>query len=280
MQDIIYRNFNLKVVGGAPYSGANSMAARIDIPLFASALNKAMDSITPQERAAISREWLALSFNDNVGFETLLKWGLGVAAIIIIILFWNSILRREIKKRKIVQVELMASRSKEMAAREEAENANAAKTTFLANMSHELRTPLNAIIGFSESMTSGIYGEVKEPKYKEYLLDIRNSGKHLENVIDDILDLSKIEAGKWELEFSDFSLTDCIKSAMKMLNMQSEERNIELVLENKTNIDNIIINADESACKRAILNLMSNAIKFSNRDGKVTCRLELNLPDK
>ena len=81
--------FNLKVVGGAPYSGANAMATRIDIPLFASALNKAMDSITPQERADISRQWLALSFNNGIGFETMLKWGFGAIVIILVVLFFN-----------------------------------------------------------------------------------------------------------------------------------------------------------------------------------------------
>jgi len=271
--------FELKVVGGAPYSGANAMAARIDLPHLASALRKAMNSITPQERAEISRQWLAFNFTNNDGYELLIKWGIGSIAVILIILFWNYSLRSEVRMRKIAQSESMASRAKETAAKDDAEKANVAKSTFLANMSHELRTPLNAIIGFSEAMSSGIYGEVKEPKYREYLKDIRDSGKHLESVIDDILDLSKIEAGKWQLTKKRFSLSNCILVAIKMLQAQADERGIELIFENITDDDDALINADENSLKRVILNLMSNAIKFSHQNGKIICRIENSVTD-
>nr|WP_276515117.1 transporter substrate-binding domain-containing protein [Pseudemcibacter aquimaris] len=264
----------LVVVGGAPYSGANAMAARKDLPLLASSLQKAMSSITPIEKAEISRKWLSLNYNITDGWDYVVRWGPFVLIIILAILYRNYSLQQEIRMRKAAQSELALSREKETIARLDAEKANNAKSNFLANMSHELRTPLNAIIGFSETMSGGVYGEIKEPKYIEYLSDIRDSGKHLEKVIDDILDLSKIEAGKWELNNTEFSLTECAETAIMMLEIQAESKGITLKLENLTDEDDVRINGDKNTYKRVLINLLSNAVKFTNKDGLIICRIE------
>src|SRR5262249_16172678 len=138
----------------------------------------------------------------------------------------------------------------------ELEVASQHKSEFLANMSHELRTPLNAIIGFSEVLTDRMFGELNE-KQEEYLTDIYASGTHLLSLINDILDLSKIEAGRMELELTDFDLPNAIENALTLVRERAGRRSIAL----QTNIDNRLgqIQADERKVRQVVLNLLSNA---------------------
>lgn len=269
-------------VGETPYKTNFSMGIRSELPLLASAMQKAMKSITPAQRAAISREWLSLKMAQNESYEVYWRaFGIIVGIFsIFLILVWNNNLRREVKRRKKVEEKLRESEKRAQLALLEAETANEAKSAFLANMSHEIRTPLNAIMGFSEVMTSGIFGEIHPPQYKEYAEDIRSSGEHLTTVIKDILDLSKIEAGKWQLHEEEFKLETCIKDALKMIENPAKEKKIELVYENfvkKKTADEtgsfIKLNADDSAIKRVIINLLSNSVKFTEDGGKISCRI-------
>jgi GAF domain-containing protein len=140
------------------------------------------------------------------------------------------------------------------------------KSEFLANMSHELRTPLNAIIGFSEVLTDRMFGELNE-KQEEYLKDIYASGTHLLSLINDILDLSKIEAGRMELELTDFHLPTALDNALTLVRERAGRRNINLQM----SIDNRLgeIQADERKIRQVVLNLLSNAIKFTPEGGRV-----------
>jgi two-component system, NtrC family, sensor kinase len=140
------------------------------------------------------------------------------------------------------------------------------KSEFLANMSHELRTPLNAIIGFSEVLTERMFGELNE-KQEEYSKDIHASGQHLLSLINDMLDLSKIEAGRMELELSDFHLPTALDSALTLVRERAGRRSIAL----HTNIDNRLgqIQADERKVRQVVLNLLSNAIKFTPEGGRI-----------
>ena len=146
------------------------------------------------------------------------------------------------------------------------------KSEFLANMSHELRTPLNAIIGFSEVLSERMFGEINE-KQAEYLDDILESGRHLLSLINDILDLSKIEAGRMELEATDFDLPSAIESTLMLVRERAHRRGITLA----RNIDErlAMIRGDERKVKQVLLNLLSNALKFTPEGGQIGVQAEL-----
>jgi signal transduction histidine kinase len=153
------------------------------------------------------------------------------------------------------------------------EAASRHKSEFLANMSHELRTPLNAVIGFSEVLRDRMFGELNE-KQEEYLNDIHASGQHLLSLINDILDLSKIEAGRMELELADFHLPAALDNALTLVRERAGRHGIEL----HAAIDDRIAytRADERKIKQVLLNLLSNAIKFTPEGGRIDARAALS----
>jgi signal transduction histidine kinase len=146
------------------------------------------------------------------------------------------------------------------------EVASQHKSEFLANMSHELRTPLNAIIGFSEVLTDRMFGDLNE-KQDEYLKDIYASGTHLLSLINDILDLSKIEAGRMELELTDFHLPTALDNALTLVRERAGRRSITLQM----SVDDRLgeVQADERKIRQVVLNLLSNAIKFTPEGGRI-----------
>ena len=149
------------------------------------------------------------------------------------------------------------------------EIASKHKSEFLANMSHELRTPLNAIIGFSEVLSERMFGEIND-KQAEYLSDILESGRHLLSLINDILDLSKIEAGRMELEPSDFGLPVSIDNALTLVRERAQRRGITLVRDIDERLGTI--HGDERKVKQVLLNLLSNALKFTPEGGRIDVR--------
>jgi PAS domain S-box-containing protein len=169
-------------------------------------------------------------------------------------------------------VEVFRDISREKELMDRIEEASRAKSEFLANMSHELRTPLNSIIGFSEILEDEIFGDLN-PKQKEYAQDIQKSGKHLLDLINDILDLSKIEAGKMTLRYSHFSLAQAITDVQAMVWPIVVEKDItlEIFLDEKLSM----IQADEGKFKQILGNLLSNAVKFTPEGGKVTIGAKL-----
>jgi two-component system cell cycle sensor histidine kinase PleC len=150
-----------------------------------------------------------------------------------------------------------------------AEEANQTKSKFLANMSHELRTPLNAIIGFSEIMESGMFGALGADKYHEYCRDIRQSGQYLLDVINDVLDMSKIEAGRLKLTPEDVDLDRILADAMRVVSVRGQEK--QLTLSSRI-APGIKFKADRRALKQIALNLLSNAVKFTPVNGRITVR--------
>lgn len=153
--------------------------------------------------------------------------------------------------------------------KERAEAANRAKSEFLANMSHELRTPLNAIIGFSEMIQAGTFGPLGSDRYEEYINDIHTSGNFLLNVINDILDMSKIEAGHFSLDREEIDLCPLINETVRMISLQTDEKNITV----ETRIEEAMqLNADRRAIKQVLINLLSNAVKFTSHNGNITVR--------
>jgi two-component system cell cycle sensor histidine kinase PleC len=147
-----------------------------------------------------------------------------------------------------------------------AEGANKAKSEFLANMSHELRTPLNAINGFSEIMIAELFGPLGDKRYAEYAKDIHSSGEHLLSVINDILDMSKIEAGKMTMRYEMLDLNDVAEDAVRLVRARADEAGLRLAVD----MDGLPeVEADFRALKQVLLNLLSNAIKFTPRGGAV-----------
>jgi two-component system cell cycle sensor histidine kinase PleC len=154
-----------------------------------------------------------------------------------------------------------------------AEDANQAKSKFLANMSHELRTPLNAIIGFSEIMESGMFGALGANKYHEYCRDIRESGLYLLDVINDILDMSKIEAGRFKLDLEEVELDRELADALRVITARSQEKRLKVTSRIASDIR---FKADRRALKQIALNLLSNAVKFTPEKGHITLRGRLS----
>ena len=157
------------------------------------------------------------------------------------------------------------------AARDESQLANAAKSEFLANMSHELRTPLNAVIGFSEVMKQGILGPVGNPKYLEYAEDIHDAGNHLLDLINDILDLSKVEGGKNELQEEVIEIAGLLDSVRMLVSGRAEREGVALEFDVGRGLP--ALRADERKLKQILVNLLSNAIKFTDAGGRVTFRV-------
>jgi two-component system cell cycle sensor histidine kinase PleC len=150
-----------------------------------------------------------------------------------------------------------------------AEEANQTKSKFLANMSHELRTPLNAIIGFSEIMGSGMFGTLGSEKYQEYCQDILNSGHYLLEVINDILDMSKIEAGRMKLDMETLDLSKTLAESLRVVSGRAEDKHLVVDADIAANIPVV---ADRRAIKQILINLLSNAVKFTPERGKVVVR--------
>ena len=194
-----------------------------------------------------------------------------------------QISRRAMPDGAIVSVysdvtDLKASERKLIQARSQAEMANHAKSEFLANMSHELRTPLNAIIGFSEIIANELFGPVGNERYLDYMKDIHQSSLHLLSIINDVLDMSKIEAGKLELSKEPLHVRHLIGEIVRMMRERADSRGIELVTQLLDG--EVEIWADERAIKQIFLNLLSNAIKFSRDGGEVCIRVVSDEPDR
>ena len=172
---------------------------------------------------------------------------------------------RVVRDQLIVELEEATSISDE--ARRRAEEANLAKSRFLATMSHELRTPLNAILGFSEVMSNEVMGPLNNEHYKEYVRDIHRSGSHLLKLINEILDLSRVEAGRYEMNEEPLCLTHAAEESRQMVKLKANQKRIQIIMQLQPDLPEI--NADSRAIRQIILNLLSNALKFTPEGGTI-----------
>ncbi len=170
-------------------------------------------------------------------------------------------------QKDILISELRGARDVAEAERNKAEKANEAKSAFLANMSHELRTPLNAILGFSEILQTELFGPMQNGTYKGYAGDINSSGRYLLGLINDILDISRIEAGRRDIQEDPINLLEPLEHALHLSQMNAKNKNISLI----TNVDEALprLLCDERAIQQVAINLTTNAVKFTQRGGRV-----------
>lgn len=189
----------------------------------------------------------------------------------------NQLSRQKQKlKRLVAELERSEGHAAELARKyaeekERAERAAHSKSAFLANMSHELRTPLNAINGFSEILIGELYGPLGDARYKGYASDILMSGQHLLDMINDILDMAKIEAGKMSIQLQEIDPVDPVDAAVRMIRRKAEDAGIRLILDTPDDLPEIA--ADHRAIRQMVLNLLSNAIKFTDEGGRIAVSL-------
>jgi two-component system cell cycle sensor histidine kinase PleC len=236
--------------------------------MLAASLPMAALAATTPVTAAIALNLILSETLDNYALAVLALAAEGYFALLAHRLHSTTLAAIEARAEKDALIgELEQAKAISDEARHRAESANVAKSRFLAQMSHELRTPLNAILGFSEVMKSEVFGMHSVAVYKEYSADIHNSGVHLLNLINEILDLSRIEAGRYELNEEAVSLINAVADCHYLLKLRASSRGI--AIHELFEIDMPKIWADERAIRQIVLNLLSNAIKFTPRGGEI-----------
>jgi two-component system cell cycle sensor histidine kinase PleC len=266
-----------------PPALAQHMKAKREMPHLErlGAQRSFLDKIKSARRHHVITGATALAFAGLSGFVESgdLSVPIGVAvgvasfAVMSAVIFVHRKLKAEerIRKEKDALIaELEQARAHSDEARRRAEDLNLAKSRFLATMSHELRTPLNAILGFSEVMEAEILGEHHVPAYRDYAHDIHKSGKHLLDLINEILDLSRIEAGRYDLQEAEMRLDATVAECAHLIDRRAQQKSLAMLLMIEPSMP--MIKADERAVRQIALNLLSNAIKFTPEGGEVVIR--------
>jgi len=202
---------------------------------------------------------------ENLWQKTVVLCSLLLAAVVAIGLY---VVRSEAQTKRQLRKAVAARTAELRIERDRAAQANRYKSKFLATMSHELRTPLNAIIGFSDMIRCEIMGKISPPQYIEYAQDVYNSGSYLLNLINEILDMSKIEAGEFKIFPANFNLHEAVDEALVMVEVQAHEKHINLCNEIPATLP--LVTADPRVTKQIIINLVTNAVKFTPQDGTVS----------
>jgi two-component system cell cycle sensor histidine kinase PleC len=236
--------------------------------MLASSLPMAVFAATFPVTAAISLDFVMEGTLRSYILAMMAITAQGYFAVLVFRLYSTTLATLQARAEKDALIgELEQAKSVSDEARGRAEAANISKSRFLAQMSHELRTPLNAILGFSEVMKSEVFGEHAVPAYKEYSGDIHNSGVHLLGLINEILDLSRIEAGRYELNEESISLGGIVEDCHHLLKIRAANRGINIHEAFESDLPRLW--ADERAVRQICLNLLSNAIKFTPQGGEV-----------
>ena len=250
---------NIKVAAPTPFVDELRFGSLKYWPELVSILDKALDSISNQEKVAIKNNWLGITVEFGTKISTILQWTLPTLLIIIAILTFILITNRRLTN------EIMIRKKAEAAA----DNVSRTKSIFLANMSHEIRTPLNAIIGFLQ-----ILQETKvDEKQKNYLLKTSNSADTLLALLGDILDFSKVEAGKLDIDYAPFELQKVFKQTIDIFELEMKNKALTLSYEIDSCLSKFFL-GDPKRIQQVLVNLISNAVKFTN-DGSIHITLNI-----
>lgn len=258
---------NIKLTGITPYTYDIALGVSSDWPMLTRILDKGLQTITQEEREAIYKKWITFSYEEAIDYT--LVWRITTVAIIVIIIFlyWNRKLSHEVAERIRSEEALRSSEERLRTAINQAEHlaqaadaANKAKSEFLANMSHEIRTPMNAVIGYTELLE----GLVKDNKQKSYLVAIKKGGRALLTIINDILDLSRVESGKLKIEYAPVDPHRLLNDVAQLFSARVAQSNLELRVTIDPNLPYALI-LDEVRLRQVLFNMVGNAIKFTHR---------------
>ncbi|WP_428738937.1 transporter substrate-binding domain-containing protein [Sulfurimonas sp.] len=251
---------NLKVSGISTYNLQMRMALRNDWDKTGiDILNKAINAISEEQRNQIYNKWVKVKYEKRIDYTIVVEIAAVFLLLIAASLFWNRKLSLEIAKRKSAEKKLKEVNKKLIEATNIAESASKAKSNFLSNMSHEIRTPMNSILGFAELLDE----KVEDKKLKSFIKTIRSSGENLLILINDILDLSKIESGKVEIIHQKTNLRKILKESVALFSLQVEQKGLTLELQVDEKIPEAII-SDAIRLKQILINLLGNALKFTD----------------
>lgn len=228
------------------------------------------DTVLLRVRATSTARWQAEQRNLVAAIGRI---GLAALVLVVALLAFAALVLHQSRRLERQRAQLEALSHHLRAAKDAAENASTAKSAFLANMSHELRTPLNAVIGFSEIMHGELFGPMGNARYREYAGDITASAHHLLNLVNDLLDHSRIEAGRYELSEEALDLYEVANAALRLVEGRAKDLGVDLVLDTTPRLP--LLFADRRAVQQIMINLLTNAVKFTPRGGRVTLRLAL-----
>lgn len=277
---------NIKLAGETPYRYELSMGVRKDWPELLSVLNKALRAIPESEQNDIYNNWTSLRHEQKVDYVLIGKIIAGALVVVLLFAFWNRRLGKEITIRRQVEAQLQAIQQELMRnvealnlKKEELEAANnklkeldRLKSMFIASMSHELRTPLNSIIGFTGMTLQGLSGEINDEQ-KDNLARVYQSAKHLLSLITDVIDISKIEAGRIDSFPEEVSLKEIIDEAISTVEPQLKEKHLTLAVDVPADVK---LNTDRKRLLQCLINLLSNGVKFTEEGGITITAREQN----
>ncbi|MBD3641882.1 MAG: transporter substrate-binding domain-containing protein [Marinobacter sp.] len=264
---------NLRITSITPYQYDLRLAVRKDNPELHRILNKGLSSLEASETESIYNRWIHLDIEQETDYTVVRRVVLIAIVVVLIFLYWNRKLSREVDERirsenalRRSEDELRAAKLEAERLAREAEAASRAKSEFLANMSHEIRTPMNAVIGYSDLLSNS----VTDPQQRSYLDAIRAGSRSLLMLINDILDLSRIEAGKMRLDYSAVSVRRLLSDVRHIFDLRARDQGITLEVSVDSRMPAAMM-LDETRLRQVLFNLVGNAIKFTH-EGGVTVR--------